>query len=81
MIVFKSAFNKYKALRTAWMYFVCQLKSTKFQAWVTATVLLCIGKITETAWVAVTGFYVGANIAQKFLKRKDNGKDNYTEGK
>ena len=49
------------------------LKSTKVHVIVVATVALWAGKLSDWAWVAVAGTYVGANIAQKIISRPGNG--------
>lgn len=43
------------------------LGGRKFLAFVAATILCWFGKITGEIWLMAMGFFVGANVAQKFL--------------
>ena len=45
--------------------------SRKFLALAIATVLIWFGKITEYAWVVVVVAYIGANLADSVIKKKN----------
>ena len=48
-----------------------KLSSRKFQAWIVATLLLQVGKITSNDWVIITGIYIGINLIQKAIERNN----------
>jgi hypothetical protein len=37
----------------------------KFLAWMISSVFFAYGMLSEETWMWVTGFYIGANVAQK----------------
>lgn len=47
-----------------------KLKSRKLFVFVVATALVCFKVITSPAWVTIACFYIGGNVAQKYLLRK-----------
>jgi len=57
-----------------WKAILERLLSRKFIVWVVATVLVFMGKIEGWMWIAITGTYMGVNLADWLvaLKNPDN---------
>jgi len=57
-----------------WKAILERLLSRKFIVWVVATVLVFMGKIEGWMWIAITGTYMGVNLADWLvaLKSPDN---------
>lgn len=45
------------------------LYSRKLMVFVVATILLCIGRITQDVWVYVGLAYMGTNLVQKYIEK------------
>jgi hypothetical protein len=48
-------------------------ESRKFQIMMVGTVLLCIGKLGQQEWLILALAYIGINVAQDWILRKNGG--------
>lgn len=70
-----------KTWKDAGWKIVAMLVSSKFIAFLVACIFVVLKVISDSAWVAVVGFYVGANVAQKAVQSFGNSPIFGGEGK
>jgi hypothetical protein len=65
------------SIKSLWLYMVDRIKkdteSRKFQIMMVGTVLLCIGKLGQQEWLILALAYIGINVAQDWILRKNGG--------
>jgi hypothetical protein len=65
------------SIKSLWLYMVDRIKkdteSRKFQIMMVGTVLLCFGKLGQQEWLILALAYIGINVAQDWILRKNGG--------
>mgnify|MGYP001809750342 CR=1 FL=1 len=61
-----------EALKAVWSRFWFAITSTKYQVMIAGTVAFFTGQMNQWGWLALAGWFVGANIIQKAVM-KDGG--------